>query len=118
MDTVSTSATPDVQAVEGFERTSVTSVTPDVQVVSARKMRWDKAIRNLIHIRGEEGVKKVFPFVDEPDSNQEKAYWTKVRDTKPWAQRGGIGIRRSWEKLADELCMSLVASGDPFCALG
>ena len=105
MDTVSTSATPDVQAVEEIE---MTSVAPDVQVVvSPRKMRWDKAITNLIHIRGEEGVKKVFPFVDEPDSNQEKAYWTKVRDTKPWAQRGGIGMRRSWEKLADELCMSL-----------
>ena len=75
MDTVSTSATPDVQAVEGFERTSV---TPDVQVVvSPRKMRWDKAIRNLIHIRGEEGVKKVFPFVDQRHGCRQLAATTK-----------------------------------------
>ena len=84
-------------------------VTPDVQlVVQSRKMCWDKAITAFVWNTGtgRDGLKKVYPFVDEPDSNQEKAYWTKVRDIKPWAQRGGFGIKRSWEKLADELCIS------------
>ena len=69
---------------------------------SPRKMKWDREITNFVYLPGQVEPKKTHPFVEDPGSEMETKFWTKVGELKPWGKPGELG--KKWDQVAAELC--------------